>query len=128
MEIKKEGFRKLITWQKAALLRKRVYDVSKRFSYMERRRVEQMNAASRSVKQNIQEGYYKTIGQYIYFPERVVLPSLKEVQGDIDDCLEDKLITEEEFKELDEICGKLEYLLRRQIAGLKNKRQKDTKK
>ena len=53
----KQGYKKLVVWNNAKILRKGVYDITKRFPKSEMRRVSQMNDAARSVKQNIQEGY-----------------------------------------------------------------------
>lgn len=81
-----------------------------------------MNDAARSVKQNIQEGYMKSLGQYINYLKNNSIPSLKELHGDIEDCFEDRIITKEEFAELDKLCGTTEYLLKRQIQGLESRR------
>ena len=56
-----------------------------------------MRDAARSAKQNIREGYRKgTIGEFIH-SIKISQSSLEELSGDIQDCIEDKLITSEEF-------------------------------
>ncbi|MDP3244687.1 MAG: four helix bundle protein [bacterium] len=112
-----EGYKKLILWQNLKLLRKRVYDIAGRFPGIEHRRVSQMNDAARSAKQNIQEGYGQTILKYLN-ALNIAHASLHELHGDIEDCYEDQLITEEEFKELDALCGKTDYLFKRLIQSL----------
>jgi len=63
-----------------------------------------MNAAVRSVKQNIQESYKQhSLTKYISYLRDVALPSLSKLHGDREDCYDDKLITEAEFKELSDL-------------------------
>ena len=42
--------------------------------------------------------------------------------GDVEDSLDDGLITIKEFKELNELCGKTNYLLIRLIQSLRKKK------
>lgn len=118
--MRKDGFRKLIVWKNAYQLRRLVYEITKRFPLSEMRRVSQMRDAARSVKQNIQEGYGKTLGEYIHSLE-ISKGSLRELSGDIEDCFDDGLITKEEFDKLRELCGKTDYLLMRLIQSLRKK-------
>lgn len=122
--INNHGYRKLIVWRNLCILRKRIHEITSRFPRGEWRRVEQMRDAARSTKQNIQEGYCQSLNRYIYVLKNIVKGSLNELTGDIEDCYDDKLITEEEFKELKELCGKTDYLLNRQIWGLEKLREK----
>lgn len=118
-----EGYKKLIAWQMTYKLRRRVYEITKKFPRREYRRVSQMNDCARSTKQNLQEGYkQKSIGRYIYYVESNSRPSLCELKGDIEDCYDDGLITREEFEELKELAGKTDYLLMRLVQGLKEKK------
>lgn len=116
----KEGFRKLIVWQNAYKLRKLIYEITKKFPQSEMRRVSQMHDAARSIKQNIQEGYGRSLGEYIHFLT-ISKGSLRELSGDIEDCFEDRLITKEEFEKLNELCAKTDYLLMRLIQSLQKK-------
>ena len=120
--MEKIGYKKLIVWQNAYKLRRLIYEITKRFPASELRRVSQMRDAARSVKQNIQEGYGRTLGQYINYLE-ISKGSLKELSGDIEDCFDDGLIKEDEFKKLDELCGKTDYLFMRLIQSLRKKRK-----
>lgn len=79
-----------------------------------------MNDAARSVKQNIQEGYPKSTLEFIH-ALTVSQGSLQELHGDFEDCLEDGLITQEEFSQADELCGKTDYLLSKLIESLRRK-------
>ena len=122
------GFRKLIVWQNARELRKLVYDTTKAFPRAEMRRVSQMRDAARSVKQNIQEGYMGgTTGIYLR-GLAVSRGSLGELSGDVDDCLEDELITEEQFAELNSLIERTEYLLKRLMQSLRAKQEREKKR
>jgi four helix bundle protein len=113
-----EGYKKLIVWQNCKLLRKRVYDITSRFPKSEYRRVSQMNDAARSTKQNLQEGYKSSLPKYINYTKNICRPSLSELHGDIEDCYEDKLISKEEFEELDDLCKRTDYLFNKLIKSL----------
>lgn len=122
MGLERQGYKKLIVWQEAAKLRKLTYDTTAKLSKTEVRRVSQMNDAARSTKQNIQEGYNSgSIGKYIN-SLNISKGSLAELAGDIDDCLEDNLITREDFEVFSSLIGRLDYLLMRLIQSLKRKR------
>lgn len=117
----KAGFKDLAVWRNAQSLRKLVYDISARFPPIEFKRVCQMRDAARSIKQNIQEGYQRPgLGDYIRFLG-ISRGSLGELEGDIEDCHEDRLITQIEFQTLDRCCGTTEYLFDRLIAALRRK-------
>lgn len=83
------------------------------------RRISQMQDAARSVKQNIQEGYSRrSLAEYLQ-GLNISKGSLGELIGDIDDCLDDGLLNNQEFKELDELAGKTLYLLDRLMQSLR---------
>ena len=117
------GYKKLIVWQNAYKLRRLVYDITEQFSKPEMRRISQMRDSARSVKQNIQEGYAKTLAGYINYLN-ISQGSLSELRGDIEDCFDDGLISRGVFLELDELSGKTEYLFKRLIQSLVRKRDK----
>ena len=120
-----EGYRNLVVWQNTVKLRKLIYSLTQKFSKSEYRRVSQMNDAARSVKQNIQEGYPKSTLEFIH---TLVISqgSLKELQGDLDDCLDDGLIDKQEFTLLNKLCRETDYLLSKLIQGLRRKRKNVT--
>jgi four helix bundle protein len=101
-----------------------VYGITKSFPKGEMRRVSQMRDAARSAKQNIQEGYSRrSLGSYIYFLG-IAKSSLNELVGDIEDCYDDGLITKKTFEELNELCGKTDYLFMRLLQSLRRKTRK----
>lgn len=117
-----QGYKNLVVWKNARELRRLIYQITDRFPKKEFRRVSQMQDAARSVKQNIQEGYMRaSLGEYIHFL-RITQGSLAELSGDIEDCMEDGLITKEEFEDLDSLVGRTGYLLKRLIQSLERKR------
>ncbi|OIO81597.1 MAG: four helix bundle protein [Candidatus Omnitrophica bacterium CG12_big_fil_rev_8_21_14_0_65_43_15] len=119
---KEPGYKKLIVWQNAYKLRRIIYEITEQFSRAEMRRVSQMRDCSRSVKQNIQEGYRKTLPSYINYLN-ISQGSLSELRGDIEDCFDDGLINRETFLKIDELSGKTEYLFKRLIQSLIRKRE-----
>lgn len=122
------GFKKLIVWQNAKELRKLIYDITATFPPAEMRRTSQMRDAARSLKQNIQEGYMSgSTGIYIR-ALNISAGSLAELNGDVDDCLEDKLISKREFSEADSLIRRTDYLLKRLIRSLQAKSKKIEKK
>lgn len=120
----KKGYERLVVWQNAYKLRLKVYQISSRFQKIELRRISQMRDAARSIKQNIQEGYGKgSIKRYIAYLA-ISHDSSLELSGDIQDCYDDKLISQDEYKELAGMAGRTSYLLKRLIQSLREK-QKD---
>lgn len=115
------GYKKLIVWQNAYNLRRLIYKTTQQFPKSEMRRVSQMRDSSRSIKQNIQEGYMKTLPAYINHLN-IAQGSLLELRGDIEDCFDDGLIDKEMFLKIDELAGKTEYLFKRLIQSLVRKR------
>jgi len=114
------GYRKLIIWKNAGEIRRIVYAMCKQFPKIEMRRISQMNDAARSVKQNIQEGHFKTTKDYRRYL-MISRGSINELRGDIDDCREDGLITEEQHQQLDSRIGQTDYLITKTIKGLESK-------
>jgi four helix bundle protein len=113
------GFRRLVAWRNAVQLRKRVYDLTKRFPNAEMRRVSQMRDAARSVKQNIQEGYARhSISEYIQ-GLNIARGSVAEVAGDLDDSFDDELLTKSEYEEIKDLCIRTGYLIDRLMKSLR---------
>lgn len=90
------GYKKLIVWKNAYKLRRLIYEITKDFSKSEIRRISQMRDSSRSIKQNIQEGYMKSLSNYINYLN-IAQGSLLELRGDIEDCFDDGLIDKKDF-------------------------------
>jgi four helix bundle protein len=116
-------YKKLVVWQNAYKLRRLIYEVTKEYDRSEMRRVSQMRDSARSIKQNIQEGYLKTLPSYINYLN-IAQGSLLELRGDIEDCFDDGLINKDTFLKLDELAGKTEYLFKRLIQSLLRRRAK----
>ncbi len=69
-----------------------------------------MRDAARSAKQNIREGYGRGSLPEFLKAIRISQGSLEELSGDIDDCLEDKLISIQEHEQLKALCKSALYL------------------
>lgn len=122
MGTKEQGYRKLVVWKNAYELRRWIYKITSRFPKSEMRRISQMRDSARSVKQNIQEGYQKnSLGLYIQSLE-TSKASLGELAGDVEDCFDDGLIDEKEFKYVDSLCGRTDYLFARLLESLNKMR------
>ncbi len=122
----KQGYRKLIVWQNVYKLRKIIYEITARFPKSEMRRISHMRDSARSVKQNIQEGYKRSsVAEYIHFLT-IAQSSLGELMGDVEDCYDDDLITQEEFEMLDSLMGRTDYLFKRLIQSLRKKQAEGT--
>ena len=77
-----------------------VYRITERFRKTHFRLVAQMRDSARSAKQNIREGYRKDTAGEFGHSIKISAGSLSELEGDVDDCLEDGLITNEENTKL----------------------------
>lgn len=118
------GYEKLIVWQNSYKLRILIYNISSSFPKIEYRRITQMRDAARPVKQNIQEGYKRcSTLEYMRFLN-IAQSSLAELKGDVRDCSDDGLIGQEEFRNLDSLICKTDYLFNRLIKALKQKVEK----
>jgi four helix bundle protein len=85
-------------------IRKFIHEITERFSKNNLRLVSQMRDAARSAKQNIREGYRKgTLPEFLN-GIRISQGSLEELSGDIEDCLEDKLISKQEADKFSKLC------------------------
>ena len=123
MNREERAYKKLVVWQNAYKLRRLIYEISKQYSRSEMRRVSQMRDSSRSIKQNIQEGYMKTLPSYINHLN-IAQGSLLELRGDIEDSFDDGLIDKDTFLKIDELAGKTEYLFKRLIQSLMRRRNR----
>jgi len=122
----KQGYKKLIVWQNVYKLRRIIYKITARFPKSEMRRIGHMRDSTRSGKQNIQEGYKRSsVGEYIRFLN-IAQSSLGELIGDVEDCYDDDLITQEELEMLDSLIGRTDYLFKRLIQSLRKKQAEGT--
>jgi len=111
-------YEKLKFYQDICTLRRLIYKITERLKRTNQRLVSQMRDSARSAKQNIREGYRKgSIGEFIH-SIKISQGSLEELSGDIEDCYEDGLIAEDEFKKLSSLFQSIEYLSSRYLASL----------
>jgi len=115
---KEAAYEKLKFYQDICEIRRLIYNISERFRKTHLRLVSQMRDAARSAKQNIREGYKKgTVGEFRH-SINISLGSLEELSGDVEDCLEDGLITRAEFEKLAKLFQSADYLAGRYIVSL----------
>lgn len=115
---KTRPYDKLKFYQDICELRKLVYRITEGFRKTHPRLVSEMRAAARSAKQNIREGYRKgTLGEFIH-SIKISQGSLEELSGDIEDCKDDGLINEKEFKKISNLYQSASYLSGQYLKSL----------
>jgi four helix bundle protein len=99
-------------------IRKFIYETTERFVKSHLRLVSQMRDASRSAKQNIRESYRKgTLGEFLH-GIKISQGSLEELSGDMEDCLEDKLITQEEHSKFTKLYQSASYMSNQYLKSM----------
>lgn len=81
-----------------------------------------MQDSARSIRDNITEGYYRTLNEYIRFLE-ISKSSSEELGDQINDCFEDGLVNEDTFEKVKNQHKRTSYLLDRLIDSLRKKRK-----
>ena len=120
------AYEKLKFYQDICELRRLVYQMTERLSKSHLRLVGQMRDAARSAKQNIREGYKKgSIGEFIHSIQ-ISRGSLEELTGDIEDCKQDGLITQDEFEDLSRLCKSADFMSSRYLRSLYQMRKDGT--
>lgn len=112
------AYENLEFYKNISVIRKIVYRITEGFRKTHLRLASQMQDAARSAKQNIREGYTKdTAGE---FAHSIIISKgpISELEGDLDDCSEDKLIDEKEYLFLKELISKTKYQIDRYIDSL----------
>jgi four helix bundle protein len=113
-----ERYKKLVVWQNAQELRRLIYEVTADFPKSEFKRIAQMRDAARSVKQNIQEGRKRVSElEFLRFLD-IVRASLAELYGDVEDCREDLLLSEDLFQKLQTLIRKTDFLFHRLMLAV----------
>jgi len=111
-------YEKLKFYQNICEIRRMIYRITARFPQIHLKLISQMRDAARSSKQNIREGYRKdSSGEFGRFL-KISAGSLNELEGDIDDCHEDGLITLEEYQQLKELFQRTDYMMDRYLDSL----------
>jgi four helix bundle protein len=114
----KQAYENLKFYQNICKIRKLIYKITKKFSKSYHRLVSQMRDAARSAKQNIREGYSKDSAGEFSRSIKISRGSLNELEGDIDDCREDQLITKEEHINLKKLFSQTKYQIDRYLDSL----------
>ena len=115
---KGKPYEKLKFYQDICEIRTLVHSITERFDRSNLKLISQLRDSARSAKQNIREGYKRgTLAEFIRFI-RISLGSLEELSGDMEDCLEDKLITPAEFEKFTKHCNSASYMSSQYIKAM----------
>lgn len=116
--MKEAPYEKLKFYQNICEIRRLIAQMTEGFRKSDIRLISQMKDVARSAKQNIREGYRKdTAGEFIH-AIKISAGSLNELEGDIDDCYEDALISAADYHRLKDLLGKTNYQIDRYIDAL----------
>lgn len=119
-------YEKLKFYQDIYAIRIFVYRITERFAKTHLRLVSQMRDAARSAKQNIHEGYTKgTIGEFAH-SIRISQGSLEELAGDVQDCKDDGLITEDEYEKFSVLHRSAVYMSTQYLKSLNKIKEQGT--
>ncbi len=123
---KEAAYEKLKFYQDICEIRRLIYRITEKFRKLRPRLTSQMQDAARSAKQNIREGYKRgTAGEFIR-GIKISQASLEELSGDVEDCMEDGLLTTEEFNKFSELFRSVDYLSNRYLKSLLEMDKKGT--
>jgi four helix bundle protein len=115
---RKQAYEELKFYQDICEIRRLIFKITEKFAKKHMRLVSQMRDAARSAKQNVREGYRRgTVGEFIH-SIKISQGSLEELSGDMEDCLEDGLISEEEFQTFVKLFRSSTYLSSRYIKSI----------
>ena len=111
-------YEELKFYQNICEIRKLVCEITAKLEKKHLRLVSQMRDAARSAKQNIREGYRRgTLGEFIH-SIRISQGSLEELSGDMEDCLDDNLVTREEYETFKKLYQSASYLSSKYIMAM----------
>lgn len=116
--MRKPAYESLKFYQNICEIRRLIYRITEKFSKNHMRLVSQMRDSARSAKQNIREGYRRDSAREFSRYIKISAGSLEELEGDVDDCLEDGLITDEEDNNLKDLFGRTSYQIDRYLDSL----------
>lgn len=118
-------YEKLKFYQDTCEIRKLIAAITVRFQKSHMRLVSDMRSAARSAKQNIREGYSRGSLAEFLKAIRISQGSLEELSGDLDDCLEDKLITDQEHGQLIKLCKSALYMSNQYLKSMNKSANKN---
>ena len=116
--MQEKPYEKLKFYQDICELRKSIVEITERFGNKYLRLVGQMRDSARSAKQNIREGYGRGSLSEFLRSIRISQGSLEELSGDVNDCLEDKLITPQEHEKLSKLCNSALYMSNQYVKSM----------
>lgn len=122
---KPEGYKELLVYKRSEELRIYILKLTKKLPYKENRRKIHLNDSARSVKQNIVEGWKRSTTKEYYEFLSFSLGSLAEIQEDIKDLREDKIVSEKVFLFYTDKCKELDFLLNRLRQALYRKMERE---
>ena len=117
-------YEKLKFYQDICEIRRLVHSITERFDKSSFRLVSQMRDAARSAKQNIKEGYRRGSLAEFMRSIRISQGSLEELSGDMEDCLEDRLITALEFEKFSGLYRSASYMSSQYIKSMNKAKNK----
>ena len=120
-----EGYKELLVYKRAEELRLYILKLTEKLPYTEKRRIVHLNDSARSVKQNIVEGWKRVTTMEYYDFLSFSLGSLAEIQEDVKDLFEDKIIIDKTYEFFLDKCRELDFLLNRLRVSLYNKMAKE---
>lgn len=112
------AYEKLKFYQNICEIRRLIVRLTERFGFRHSKLVAQMRDAARSAKQNIREGYARDSAAEFARSIRISRGSLRELQGDLEDCAEDQLVAAAEYEMLKDLLGKTLYQIDRYLDAL----------
>jgi len=112
------AYESLKFYQNICEIRSLINKITERFRKTHLRLVSQMCDSARSAKQNIREGYAKDSAGNFANSIKISRGSLEELEGDIDDCFEDKLISSTEHDNLKKLIKLIFLQIDRYIDSL----------
>lgn len=123
--MREQPYEKLKFYQDICEIRRMIYSLTEKFDRSNLRLISQMKDAARSAKQNIREGYRRGSLGHMINGIRISQGSLEELSGDMEDCLEDKIIAENEYKKFEELFQSAMYLSSRYIQSMSRSENKE---
>lgn len=119
------GYKYLAVYKNAEIIEQLTRKITSKFSRSEYRMKTQMDDAARSFKVNIVEGWRRpTTKEYLEFLG-FSEASLAELTDNTEDCLKNKLISQEDYDEYYSWLKKSDFLMGRLVASLERKMERE---